>query len=60
MPLGRPRTYGDDKIAGLLRTVLQSKPEVVTHWTVLSAAAKAGISKSTVGRYFALFGTTRY
>ena len=53
---GRPRTYGDDKIAGLLRTVLQSKPEVVTHWTVRSAAAKAGISKSTVGRYFALFG----
>jgi putative transposase len=40
----------------LLRTVLQSKPEVVTHWTVRSAAAKAGISKSTVGRYFALFG----
>src|ERR1700738_5288354 len=50
------RAYGDDKIAGLLRTVLQSKPEVVTHWTVRSAAAKAGISKSTVGRYFALFG----
>ena len=53
---GRPRSYGDDKVAGLLRTVLRSKPEVVTHWTVRSAAARTGMSKSTVGRYFALFG----
>src|SRR5579864_1265234 len=53
---GRPRSYGDDKVAALLRTVLRSKPEVVTHWTVRSAAAKTGMSKSTVGRYFALFG----
>jgi transposase len=53
---GRPRTHGDEKVAALLRTVLQSKPEVATHWTVRSAAAKTGISKSTVGRYFALFG----
>jgi putative transposase len=52
----RLRTYTDDKVAGLLRTVLQSKPEVATHWTVRSAAAKTGISKSVVGRYFALFG----
>ena len=37
---GRPRKHGDDKVAGLLRTVLRSKPEVVTHWTVRSAAAK--------------------
>jgi len=53
---GRPRKHGDDKVAGLLRTVLKSKPEVATHWTIRSAAAKTGISKSTVGRYFALFG----
>jgi transposase len=53
---GRPRKHGDAKVAELLRTVLRSKPEVVTHWTVRSAAAKTGISKSTVGRYFALFG----
>src|SRR5437773_1329354 len=50
---GRPRKHGDDKVAALLRTVLRSKPEVATHWTVRSAAAKTGISKSTVGRYFA-------
>jgi transposase len=53
---GRPRKHGDDKVAALLRTVLKSKPEVATHWTIRSAAAKTGISKSTVGRYFALFG----
>src|SRR5690349_9112335 len=53
---GRPRKHSYDKVAALLRTVLQSKPEVVTHWTVRSAAAKTGISKSSVGRYFALFG----
>src|ERR1700747_1957856 len=28
---GRPRKHGDDKVAALLRTVLRSKPEVVTH-----------------------------
>jgi transposase len=52
---GRPRTHGDDKIAALLRTVLHSRPEAVTHWTVRSAAAKTGISKSSVARYFARF-----
>jgi putative transposase len=52
---GRPRKHGDDKVAALLRTVLQGKPEVATHWTIRSAAAQTGISKSTVGRYFALF-----
>src|SRR5690348_7900692 len=52
---GRPRKHGDDKVAAVLRTVLQSKPEVATHWTIRSAAAQTGISKSTVGRYFALF-----
>jgi putative transposase len=53
---GRPRTHDDDRIAGLLRTVLHSKPEAATHWSVRSAALKTGISKSSVGRYFALFG----
>ena len=36
---GRPRSYDDDKVAALLRTVLQSKPEAVTHWAVRNAAA---------------------
>jgi transposase len=57
---GRPRKHSDDQVAGLLRTVLRSKPAVATHWTVRSAAAKTGISKSSVGRYFALFDLQPY
>lgn len=53
---GRPRTHDDDEVARLLRTVLNAKPENATHWSVRSVATKTGISKSTVQRYFALFG----
>lgn len=53
---GRPRTHDDDRVAALLRTVLASKPKGATHWSVRTVAAKTGISKSTVARYFALFG----
>ncbi|MCI0574184.1 MAG: IS630 family transposase [Myxococcaceae bacterium] len=53
---GRPRTHDDAQVARLLRTVLRSQPSHATHWTVRSAAAKTGISKSTVARYFQLFG----
>jgi len=53
---GRPRTHDEDEVARLLRTVLQSKPNDATHWSVRSVAAKTKISKSTVQRYFNLFG----
>src|ERR1700722_15208389 len=53
---GRPRRHGDEQVAALLRKVLHSKPAVATHWSVRSVAAHTGISKSTVARYFALFG----
>jgi transposase len=53
---GRPRQHTDEKVAALLHTVLRSKPAVATHWTVRSAASETGISKSSVGRYFTLFG----
>jgi putative transposase len=43
-------------VAGLLRTVLKRKPTEGTHWTVCSAAAATGLSKSTVARMLALFG----
>jgi putative transposase len=36
--------------------VLHSKPEAATQWSVRSVAEQTGISKSTVARYFALFG----
>jgi putative transposase len=53
---GRPRTYDEDRVAGLLRTVLQKKPTEGTHWTVRSAASETGLSKSAVARMLSLFG----
>jgi putative transposase len=53
---GRPRRHGDQAVAALLATVLQSRPAVGTHWTVRGAAQASGISKSAVQRYFRLFG----
>jgi putative transposase len=54
--MGRPRTHDDDQVAQLLRTVLRTRPPDATQWTVRRVAAKTRISKSTVQRYFALFG----
>ena len=53
---GRPRTHRDEAVAELLNKVLAQSPSAATHWSVRSAAQQTGISKSTVGRYFALFG----
>jgi transposase len=53
---GRPRTHNDEQVAELINLVAQRKPAHDTQWSVRSAAAVTGIPKSTVGRYFALFG----
>jgi len=53
---GRPRSYGDERVAELINRVLRSKPKNATHWSVRSVAEETAISKSTVARYFALFG----
>ncbi len=53
---GRPRSHDDEKVVGLLRTVLESAPTHGTHWSVRTAAHATGISKSSVQRYFRLFG----
>jgi transposase len=53
---GRPRTHDDDAVAKLLQTVVQTKPKEATHWTVRDAASTSGISKSSVQRYFSIFG----
>jgi len=53
---GRPRRHSDERVGAMLRRVLHSKPPGATHWSVRSVAAHTGISKSTVARYFALFG----
>jgi Homeodomain-like domain len=53
---GRPRSYDDERVAELINKVLHSQPQASTHWSVRAVAAHTGISKSTVARYFALFG----
>ena len=54
---GKPRTIDDERVAQLIKTTLHSKPvDGSTHWSVRSVATETGISKSSVARYFQLFG----
>ncbi|MBA3562961.1 MAG: IS630 family transposase [Gammaproteobacteria bacterium] len=53
---GRPRSFDDERVAEVINSVLQSRPAAGTHWSVRSMAAHTGISKSTVARWFNLFG----
>jgi transposase len=53
---GRPRSHDDERVAGLLNRVLQSRPKHATHWSVPSVAEATGVPKSTVHRFFSLFG----
>lgn len=54
---GRPRSVDDERIAQLINTTLHTKPrDGATHWSVRSVAAETKISKTSVQRYFQLFG----
>ena len=54
---GRPRTHDDEKVAEVINAALQSKPPSgATHWSVRSMSAETGVSKSTVQRWFSMFG----
>lgn len=53
---GRPRRHDDERVAEVINTALQSTPADGTHWTVRTLAEQTGISKSTVQRWFTLFG----
>jgi putative transposase len=54
---GPPRSIDDERLAGLIKTTLHTRPvDGSTHWSVRSVAAETGISKSSVQRYFRLFG----
>src|SRR5947209_16714991 len=56
-PSGRARTIDDERLAGLINTTLHTKPaDGATHWSVRSVAEETGISKTSVHRYFKLFG----
>ena len=53
---GRPRIHEDEQVAEVVHTALQSVPPGATHWSVRAMAEHTGISKSTVQRWFNLFG----
>lgn len=53
---GRPREHDDERVAEVINTALQSVPADNTQWTARSMADETGVSKSTVQRWFNLFG----
>lgn len=53
---GRPRTHKDERVAEVINTALQNEPADGTQWSVRSMARQSGVSKSTVQRWFNLFG----
>lgn len=52
---GRPRSVSDEKVAEVVRTTLEEKPEAATHWSTRKLAQKLGLSPSTVGRIWRAF-----
>ena len=54
---GRPRSHDDEKVAEVINAALKRKPPgAATHWSVRSMSAETGVSKSTVQRWFSMFG----
>ena len=53
---GRPRTHDDDRVAEVINAALLSLPAHRTQWSVRAMEAHTGVSKSTVQRWFDLFG----
>lgn len=55
-PGRRQRTYEDDDVAQLMQLALDQRPRNATHWSTRTFAHETQVSKSTVHRYFTLFG----
>jgi putative transposase len=53
---GRPRSLEDERVAEVINAALQGPPSHATQWTIRGMADHTGISKSTVQRWFELFG----
>ena len=53
---GRPRSYDDERVAGLINRALREKPRNANAWSVRRMAEAENVSKSTVQRWFSLFG----
>ncbi len=43
-------------MAAVINRALQQRPGEATHWSVRLMASEEGVSKSTVQRWFSLFG----
>ena len=52
---GAPRQIGDDKIAEVVTTTLETMPAAATHWSTRSMARATGVSTSTVHRIWRAF-----
>ena len=52
---GAPRKIGDDKIAEVVTTTLETMPAAATHWSTRSLAKATGVSISTVHRIWRAF-----
>jgi transposase len=53
---GAPRKIGDDKIAEVVTTTLETIPDNTTHWSRRSMARATGVSATTVHRIWGAFG----
>jgi len=54
---GKPRSIEDEQVAELIQRTLHTKPaDGATHWSVRTMASETGISKTSVHRYFQMFG----
>jgi hypothetical protein len=52
---GAPRKIGDDKVAEVVTTTLETMPRDATHWSIRSMAKASGVSVSTVHRIWRAF-----
>ena len=52
---GAPRKIGDEKIAEVVMTTLETMPAAATHWSTRSMAKASGLSISTVHRIWRAF-----
>ena len=53
---GAPRQVGDAQIERVVRLTLESAAADATHWSTRAMAKRSGLSQSTIGRVWRVFG----